>query len=332
MDEFSKTDALHGAHYSSRAALAALGLKVIQAQLFAPVREQVHIKQKVVKHTPHQKLFDAFLALLAGAHGLVEINTRLRSDRALCQAWGRLQVAEQSVVQETLDACTAENLAQMEGAMNTIFQRLSQACRHDYERSFLVLDVDLSGKPCGPKAELCSKGYFSRCRNRRGHQVGRVQVANTGEIVVDRLFAGNQQLVQGLKALILAAEDTLSLAGGDAETGEGAGAEVLARRARTVVRVDSGGGTVKDVNWLLRRGYQIHIKDYSGSRVRGLVAGVEQWHEESRTGRQIGWVREEALEYERPLRRVAVRCPKKNGQWAYGVLLSTLSPHEALAR
>jgi hypothetical protein len=41
------------------------------------------IAQKTVMHTPLDKVHDAVITLLAGAHGLVEINTRLRSDPVL---------------------------------------------------------------------------------------------------------------------------------------------------------------------------------------------------------------------------------------------------------
>ena len=91
-------------HFSPAASLAALGVKLKQLDLFGPIRTQVQIKQKTIKHTPADKLYDAFISLLAGAHGLVEINTRLRTDAALQQAFGRSACAEQSVVQETLDA------------------------------------------------------------------------------------------------------------------------------------------------------------------------------------------------------------------------------------
>src|SRR5229473_5183274 len=100
-------------HFSPRAGLAALGVKLRSLQLFGPIEELVKIEQKVIKDTPVQKLYDAFITILAGAHGLVEINTRLRSDPALQAAMGRSGCAEQSVVQETLDACTAENVRQM---------------------------------------------------------------------------------------------------------------------------------------------------------------------------------------------------------------------------
>ena len=106
--------------FSARAALAAIGIRLRGLHLFRPVRDQVHIAQKVVKHTPVQKLYDAFITLLAGAHGLVELNKRLRADPGLQAAFGRQACAEQSVVQETLDACTEANVAQMHQAMDSI--------------------------------------------------------------------------------------------------------------------------------------------------------------------------------------------------------------------
>src|SRR6266853_7037682 len=101
-------------HFTGCASLAAIGVKLSQLNLFGPIRTTVQIRQKTIKHTPVDKLYDAFISLLAGAHGLVEINTRLRTDPALQHAFGREACAEQSVVQETLDRCTAENGSQME--------------------------------------------------------------------------------------------------------------------------------------------------------------------------------------------------------------------------
>jgi hypothetical protein len=145
-------------HFTPCASLAAIGVKLRQLDLFAPIRQQVRIAQKTVKHTPIDKLSDAFLAMLAGAHGLVEINSRLRSDPALQAAFGRSQCAEQSVVQETLDACTTENVKQMEQAIQIIYRQHSQGYRHDYVRQYQILDVDMSGMPCGPKAAFATKG------------------------------------------------------------------------------------------------------------------------------------------------------------------------------
>jgi hypothetical protein len=68
-------------HFSPAASLAAIGVKVRQLDLFGPIRTLVQIGQKTVKHTPADKLYDAWISLLAGAQGLVEINTRLRVQR-----------------------------------------------------------------------------------------------------------------------------------------------------------------------------------------------------------------------------------------------------------
>jgi hypothetical protein len=139
------------------ATLVALGLKVQDLDLFGPIREQVHIKQKTVRYTPTDKLYDAWIAILAGAHGLVEVNTRLRSDPALQAAFGRSACAEQSVIQDTLDACDATTVAQMEQALTTIFRQHSQAYCHDYTQQLQVVDIDITGLPCGPKAAFATK-------------------------------------------------------------------------------------------------------------------------------------------------------------------------------
>jgi hypothetical protein len=291
------------------ATLVALGLKVQHLDLFRPIREQVHIKQKTVRYTPIDKLYDAWIAILAGAHGLVEVNTRLRSDPALQAAFGRAACAEQSVIQDTLDACDDTVVQHMEHALTTIFQQYSQAYRHDYIHDLQILDIDMTGLPCGPKAAFATKGYFAKQRNRRGRQLGRVLATRYHELVVEHLLPGTDQLAKALRPLVEAAEQVLGL---DA-----------ARRARTLIRVDAGGGSVDDVNWLLARGYPILVKEYSGKRAHKLAATVVDWMDDPRVpGRQIGWVPSHAPEYVRPVVRIAVRCPKKNGQWGIGVLIA----------
>jgi hypothetical protein len=222
------------------------------------------------------------------------------------------------VVQETLDHCSAENVSQMEQALDTIYRQHSQGYRHDYPTQDQILDVDMSGMPCGKKAAFASKGYEASQRNRRGRQLGRVLASRYEEVVVDRLFDGKTQLNKALQPLIQAAEQTLALDEG--------------KRSRTIVRVDAGGGSLDDVNWLLARGYQIHCKDYSSARAQRLAASVQSWIDDPKVeGRQVGWVELPASEYVRPVQRIAVRCRKPNGQWGIGVLISMLSPAQVLA-
>jgi hypothetical protein len=238
MAQFTKSEVQR--HFSPAASLAALGLHLRQIDLFGPIRDSVKIAQKTVKHTPCDKLYDALISILAGAHGLVEINTRLRSDPALQRAFGRNACAEQSVVQDTLNSCRAEQVTQMEQALQTIYRQHSQGYTHDYKAAWQLLDVDLTGMPCGKKAAFASKGYFPQQRYRRGRQLGRVLASNYHEIVVDQLFNGITYLRTALRPLIEAAEQVLELS--------------AAKRARTIVRVDAGGGSVSCITWLLSLG------------------------------------------------------------------------------
>lgn len=296
-------------HISSYATLAAIGTIVCDRKLFEPVREHVSITQKTVLHTPADKLYDAFIAILAGAEGLVEINTRLRADPALQRAFGRSACAEQSVVQDTLDACTALNVAQLQTALSAIYRSHSQGFAHDYRSAFQLLDVDMSGIPCGKKAAFGTKGYFAKQRNRRGRQLGRVLATRYQEVVVDQLFDGKAQLTTTLQPLVAAASEVLELD--------------EARRARTIVRVDAGGGSLDDVNWLLAQGFIVLTKDYSSQRAAKLAQSVTRWYVDPKLPeREVGWVTTEPSEYVGEVLRIAVRCRKANRQWGYGVLLA----------
>lgn len=303
---------------TAHASLAALGLKLRQLDLLAPLREHVSIAQKTVRYTPIEKLTDIFIALLAGAHRLVEVNQGLRADPALQAAFGRRACAEQSTLQDTLDACTETTVAQMEAAMAHIYRQHSRGYRHDYTQDWQILDVDLSGLPCGPKAAFATKGYFAGAKARRGRQLGRVLASRYHEVVVDRLFAGQTVLATALLPLVEAAAQTLELDAG--------------QRARTLIRVDAGGGSVGDLNALLEREYAVLAKDYSSQRAARLAATVTVWYDDPKVpGRQVGWVTEPASDYVRAVVRIAVRCPKRNGQWAVGVLIATLTAVEVLA-
>lgn len=69
----------------------------------------------------------------------------LPKDEGLQQAFGRQRCAEQSVIQQTLDASDSSSVSQMHEAMNEIYQQHSQGYRHDYQQQLQVLDADMSG-------------------------------------------------------------------------------------------------------------------------------------------------------------------------------------------
>ncbi len=304
-----------GRYYSSYGALIALGIEVEKRKILEPIREKVKIQQKNIRDTPFDKLTDVLISILSGAGGLVEVNKRVRPEKALQMAFGRRRCAEQSVISDTLNACTEVNVNQMQQAMTTIYQKHSQGYQHDYNSDMQLIDIDMSGQPCGKKAEFASKGYFAKQRNRRGRQLGRVLATWYDEIVVDRLYDGKTQLPKALQELVSAAAEVLDL-------------DEIKRR-RTIVRIDGHGGSLEDINWLLAQGYHVHTKEYSGKRAKKVAETVTTWYEDKEVpGRQFGLVRQNAPEYIDVVQRIAVRTRKKNGQWGIGVLISTLSPHE----
>lgn len=263
--------------FSPRATLAALGIRLQGLHLFGPVRERVHSGQKTITHTPGQTLYDACIAVLAGAHGLVEINKRLRADPSLQAAFGRQACAEHSVVQATLDACPAVHVEQRHRAMDAISRRPRRGYRHADDRSLPVLDADRTGRPCGTKAAFATQGSLAKQRHRRGRPLGRVLATHDGAIVGDRLCGGTTQLTKALQPLGQATAQTLEL---EADT-----------RRRTVWRMDAGGGSVADVHWLLSHGDHGHWKDSSSTRAQTLAESVTEWVDDPRMAeRQVGWV------------------------------------------
>ena len=300
--------------HSKRASLAAVGMQMRRWRIWEMVEKHVHIKQKVIRYTPLSKLLDAFINILAGGCGLVEVNKRVRADPGLQRAFGRDSCAEQSTISDTINKSTAENVQEMRQAVTEVYRTYSQGYQHSYQKCLQLLDVDMSGMPAGRQGERVEKGYFSGKRNCRGRQLGRVVATRYYEVVVDRLYRGKRQMERSLQELITAAEEVLELD----ET----------RRKRTIIRVDGGGGRDADVNWLLERGYHLLVKVKNWKRAKKLAESVTTWHLDPKTGdREVGWVKE-PHPYVRPTRQLAIRTPKKDGSWLYAVLVSTLTDEE----
>ena len=294
--------------FSPRASLASAGLWMQRERIWKRVEDQVQIKQKVIRYTPTDKLLDSFINVLAGGHGIVEVNTRVRPDPGLQRAFGRDGCADQSVVSDTFNACTEENVEQMREAMKLIHRDHSQGYRHNYQKCLQILDIDVTGMPAGRQGEGVTRGYFSGRKGCRGRQLGRVVATLYDEIVVERLYPGKVQLERSLQALVEAAEEVLK-----------------PERHRTIARVDGGGGRDADVNWLLARGYLILIKVKNWKRTQKLARSVLTWHADPKVpGREVGWVTELHC-YARPTRQLVIRKRKSDGEWQYWALVFNLS-------
>lgn len=298
--------------FSGHASLATVGIWMKANRIWNTIEERVKIRQKVIKHRPTDKIKDLFINILAGGHGIADVNNRVRADKSIQLAFGRSVCAEQSTISETLDASTAENVLEFAGALKVIYQKHGQGYRHDYEKRCQVLDMDLSAMLAGKQAEGASKGYFSGHENRRGRQLGRITASLYDEIVGEKLYPGTVQLEKNLPELIEMAETVLDL---DEN-----------RRKRTVLRFDAGGGTDANINFFLKRGYFGMTKTKNWQRTCKLTKTVTDWQSIPQLpDHECGWVGE-PHEYVCPTRQLAIRWPnKKKGGWFYCVLVFNLT-------
>ena len=285
--------------YTSSAGLCALGLYLRSVGFWDPIYTTVHIAQKTVRYRPLDKLRTAVCLFLSGAEHIVETNKRLRGDPALCEALG-CAPCEQSVLQETLSACTRSTVEEYHQAVGMIFQRFSRACRHDFRKSILVLDIDLSGLTCGKTAEGATKGYFAHRKNKTGRQAGRILASTYDEVVVDDVFVGTEQLAFAVPRLLEEASRILNLT---KET-----------KARTLVRLDAGGGTRGDIDGLIQAGYHFLAKIYAWHTATAMRRQVRRWIDDPRTpGRQAGWVPPGTKGYPDNVSLVGLRFVKATG-------------------
>jgi hypothetical protein len=280
------------------------------------VEQKVVIEQKVIVHRAIDKLLDAFMVILAGGRGIVEVNTRVRPDRLLQAAFGRSGCAEQSNVSETLNASTAANVAQMTEAVTLIYRQHSQACQHDYQRTAQVLDVDMTGLPAGRSGEGVTRGYFAQEKKRRGRQLGRVTASWYDEIVSQKLYPGNRQLHASLRELVEQADAVLQLTD--------------PQRAHTVLRIEGGGGETEHINWELSRGDLILVKAEGWKRIQKLAKSVKRWVMDPRDpGREVAFA-PQPYPYAKPTQQLLVRTRKQNGTWPQSMLVCNV-PHRLLA-
>src|SRR5439155_15810149 len=170
----------------------------------------------------------------------------------------------------------------------------------DYQAQWLLLDLDLSGRVCGKHAEDATKGYFADQPGACGRQEGRVYASAYDETVCVRLFLGNTTTAAAVQPLLKDVQDALLL--------------TQEQRARTILRLDAGGGTVEEINACLAEGYQFMGKDFSTARARRLCQSVQIWYDDPRQpGRQIGLVTTEPCDYVRPVVRIGLRWWDKKG-------------------
>jgi hypothetical protein len=288
-----------------------------QIDFFGPLEARVHLKQKVCKYTPIQKVEMVFVALLAGAKAIAHTGTTLRVDPALQCAFELPGCADQSVLAETLNAAPEQDVAALRTTVEELFPQHSQACHHDFTRAFLVLDIDLSPLPASRKAEGAERCYRGRCRSRTGRKLVRVRAGAYQETVWEAIRRGRTlEGLDRLKEAVTAAERVLGLAGADEGT--------RATRARTEIRLDSSWGSTAALNWVLLRGYQVTTKFKATSRVQKVVRPIQAWQPTASPGREVAAV-PEPVRLAKPTVQYAVRTPSKAqaAGYHYAVLVTS---------
>ena len=297
--------------FSANASLALIAEWTNSNHIWDGLAEEVHIHQKMIRHSPNDKLKDLLINMWAGGVRVSSVNNLLRTDEALQRLFGRSACAEQSGISETLNAVTSENIIETTRFIQKVYREHSLSCRHEYEKRWLLLDADLTGLLAGKTAEGSAKGYFSGKRNGRGRQVGRVYASQYDEILFEQLYSGKVQLEASLQELVEMTENLLNA--------------TERSRKQTVIRVDGGGGTDKNIDWLLQRGYWMLIKVKNWQRTQKLVQTVRTWRSlPELPGHDVGWV-ETPHEYAKATRQLAIRWPKEKGGFYYCVLVFNLS-------
>jgi len=303
---------------TSHVPLCALGEVIQEKQFFAPIHDHVTIAQKVVDYHPTDKLVFATIGLIAGAETVYDLNQILRPNRPLLNAFGYEKCADQSVIQETINAATEENVGQLNQAAKQMFSEHNRILfaldsQTATAENLITLDIDLSPLPASKKSQGSKKGYDPNKKNQYLRQLARVLSPSTSEIITQSLYPGNTVSCSVFKEMVKEMENHLDL---DSKT----------KRQQVRLRIDAGFGTDGNLNFALWGGYHILAKIFSSKRASKLAKTVDQWvcvpSEADNTTREAGLV-QQPHRYCRKTMQVAIRTPKKKGGYSYSVLVTT---------
>lgn len=303
---------------SNHVSLCALAPVIGDKKVFEPIHTNVKIPQKKLFYSPTDKLVFLTLGIMSNMQTVYDINYTLRVDKALLKAFGYEKCADQSVIQETLNAVTDENIQQMESALDEIWKHdnLSSSLleKAQKESRTITVDIDLSGQIASKNAEQSKKGYFSGEKNAYGRQLARVLVCDTQEIVTESLYSGNTVSWDNgvFKSMIAKMEQKLCL-------------HIKAQRSLIRLRLDGGFGTDKNINYALWHSYHLLVKMRCSKRARKLSKSVVQWidipRDSENNPRQAGWVTN-PHRYGKKTRQIAIKKETKKG-YTYSVLVTT---------
>jgi hypothetical protein len=309
------SEALEG--YCRYAPLAVLGYWLHQTGFLTPVWSAMHWWAKSRQHTPQANLETALVSILAGNRALYQINTTIRPDLALAQAWGQAQFAEQSTIADLLDNAGEAQVEQLQAGSAAWFQQHSRTLRHDFGSGWLLLDYDATALLISKHAQGSERGYFSGQRNAYGRQLVRIAAPTYHETLASYLYPGRTQAFATLPAAMKALAQRLPL--------------TPAQRGRTILRSDAGVGTDRNINWLLATGYQVLSKGFNHSRAEAQARRVtaDGWMHESERQRWMA-LAPKPPRFARRTQMYVLRWPHQQG-FRYGTLVVSIAGLTPLA-
>lgn len=145
------------------APLLALGWVYKTIDLWSPIQSRLVYPARLHSDHPQDTLLAVLVSILAGCRSVHQINTSIRPDRLLAQAWGQACFDEQSTVARVLDNSQGTQVEQLRQGSEVIYRWTGQAPQHDW-RVPLIVDIDLTALPTSARGQGSTKGYLGEKR------------------------------------------------------------------------------------------------------------------------------------------------------------------------
>ncbi|MBN1876005.1 MAG: transposase [Anaerolineae bacterium] len=235
------------------APLGVVGYCLTCSGLLQPLWSKVELQMKHYTHAPQDKLQDVLVAIMAGCRSLNQVNTRIRPDIVLAQAWQREVFAEQSNLSRLLDALAGQPIAQLRAGSLQLLRQHSQLRHHNWNR-LLMLDVDPTSLLTSKHAEGSRKGWVSGQRNQYCRHVIRFMLAGYHENLLSLAYPGNRHGYEYFKPALITLLEQWPWS--------------RQQRQQIIIRSDAEQGTDANVSYILWCGFQVLMKGYSGRRTQ----------------------------------------------------------------
>lgn len=238
------------------APLAVVGYCLTQSGLLKALWRNVDVKMKCYDHSVTQKLQDVLVAILAGCRSLSHVNTRLRPERVLAQAWQRDQFAEQSTLSRTLDRLQARHIEQLRAGHLALLRQHSQLRHHNWTQP-LIVDIDPTTLLASKRAEGSRKGWVSGQRNKYCRHVIRFMMAGYHETLLSVAYPGDRHGYEYCKPALKQLLHHWPWS--------------RQQRQKVILRSDAEQGTDANLSYILWLGFQVLMKGFSGRRTQAWV-------------------------------------------------------------